>query len=186
MSETNEDVDVYVDGDVDVDDHEYDDEVEYDEDDEEVDEEKNENNLNKNNDDDDDDDDYDDYSLKKFSTDVKNDHIKENHPEIFSVNYENVNLYTNIVRDEDNNINDKHHKTLPFLTKYEKTRILGLRAKQIECGSTPFVDVENGLFDGYLIAMKELEEKKIPFIVKRPIPDGTFEYWKVSDLEILV
>ena len=31
----------------------------------------------------------------------------------------------------------------------------------------------------------ELEKKVIPFIIERPIPNGTFEYWKLRDLEII-
>jgi len=79
---------------------------------------------------------------------------------------------------------DNFHKTLPILTKYEKTRILGWRAKQINLGNKPFIDVPDGLIDGYEIAKLELKEKKIPFIIKRPLPNGSNEFWKVSDLEI--
>lgn len=79
---------------------------------------------------------------------------------------------------------DIFHKTLPILTKYEKTRILGYRAKQISLGNKPFIDVPDGLIDGYEIAKLELKEKKIPFIIKRPLPNGRNEFWKVSDLEI--
>ena len=59
-----------------------------------------------------------------------------------------------------NIIVDELHKTVPILTKYEKTRILGERTKQINNGSKPFVDVQNDIIDGYLIACKELEEKR--------------------------
>ena len=31
----------------------------------------------------------------------------------------------------------------------------------------------------------ELKEKKIPFIIRRPLPDNTFEYWKLQDLELI-
>jgi hypothetical protein len=47
------------------------------------------------------------------------------------------------------------------------------------------VEVESDIIDGYLIAMKEFNEKKIPFIIKRPMPNGGCEYWKFKDLEIL-
>ena len=80
---------------------------------------------------------------------------------------------------------DNLHKTLPFLTKYETARILGQRAKQLNSGAKPFVKIPPNVIDGYEIAKLELEEKKIPFIIKRPIPDGTCEYWNVSDLEVL-
>ena len=80
---------------------------------------------------------------------------------------------------------DPFHKTVPFLTKYEKARILGERAKQLNAGGKPFVNVDPSILDGYLIAEKELNEKKLPFIIKRPITNGACEYWKIEDLEIL-
>jgi DNA-directed RNA polymerase I, II, and III subunit RPABC2 len=89
------------------------------------------------------------------------------------------------VRNENGTIIDPLHKTLPFITKYEKARIIGERAKQIDAGAEPMVDVEPTVIDGYLIALKEYEEKAIPFIIQRPLPSGGCEYWKFSDLEIL-
>jgi len=137
------------------------------------------------NEDDDNDDNYDENYLKKFDKEVKNQFLESYHPEVFAHNYEEVKLLSNVVRDENNIINDPLHKTLPFLTKFEKSRILGQRAKQLDSGAQPFVSVEKGIIDGYVIALKELEQKAIPFIIKRPLPNGGFEYWKVSDLEIV-
>ena len=77
------------------------------------------------------------------------------------------------------------HTTLPFITKYEKARILGERAKQINAGAKPLVKIDKDIIDGYLIALKEFEEKHIPFIIKRPLPNGGCEYWKCKDLEII-
>ena len=71
------------------------------------------------------------------------------------------------------------------MTKYEKARILGQRAKQIETGSRPYVKVPENIVDGYIIAELELKEKKIPFIIRRPIPGGAFEYWNLKDLEFI-
>ena len=48
-----------------------------------------------------------------------------------------------------------------------------------------FVNIPDNIIDGYTIANLELEQKKIPFIIRRPIPNGACEYWKVSDLELL-
>ena len=92
---------------------------------------------------------------------------------------------TNVIRDADNIIIDNLHRTNPFLTKYERARILGQRAKQIETGATPFVKVPENIIDGYLIAEMELNQKKIPFIIRRPIPGGGCEYWNLKDLEII-
>jgi len=79
---------------------------------------------------------------------------------------------------------DKKHKTCPFLTKYEKTKVISLRARQIEEGARPYIEVPEGMTESYKIAMEELNQKKIPFIIKRPLPDGTFECWRLVDLII--
>ena len=137
------------------------------------------------NDSDDDDDDDDDDYLQKLDDSVRQNIIGDYHPEMMHHNDEEVETLCKIVRDADGVIIDPFHKTLPFVTKYEKARILGERAKQINSGAKPFVKVEKHIIDGYLIAMKEFEEKKIPFIIRRPLPNGGSEYWKLSDLQIL-
>ena len=92
---------------------------------------------------------------------------------------------TIVVRDSSNIIIDPLHKTIPFLTKYERARILGQRAKQIETGARPFVNVPENVIDSYVIAELELQQKRIPFIIRRPIPGGACEYWNLKDLEFI-
>ena len=133
-----------------------------------------------------DDDDDDDSKLKKFDKDLREDYLINFHPESLIQNYDEIYNLARVVRDANGVIVDSLHKTLPMLTKYEKTRILGQRAKQINDGATPFVKVPEGVIDGYLIAIKELEEKKIPFIIRRPLPNRGSEYWMVEDLEIVI
>jgi len=123
--------------------------------------------------------------LQKFDSEINKDYIVDFHPECFVHNYEEINTLTQIVRDVNYNIIDPLHKTIPFLTKYEKARIIGIRAKQINSGAKPFINVPENIIDGYLIAEMELKEKRVPFIIKRPIPGGTCEYWKIKDLEII-
>lgn len=135
-------------------------------------------------DDEDDDDDEDADYLKKIDDQMKQDLISQYHPEIHQHNYEEINALTHVVRNNQGIIVDPLHRTIPILTKYETARILGERAKQINAGAQPLVQLDN-VIDGYLIARKELEEKKVPFIIKRPMPNGGCEYWKIKDLEIL-
>ena len=90
-----------------------------------------------------------------------------------------------VVRNKDNIIIDHMHKTLPILTKYEKTRVLGIRLKQLNNNNAPYINVGENIIDNFIIANLELEQKKLPFIIERPLPNNTFEYWKVQDLEIL-
>ena len=80
---------------------------------------------------------------------------------------------------------DSNHRTYPFLTNFEKTKIIGLRANQISKGSMPFIAVPKHITDVKDIAKLELEQKRLPFIIKRPLPNGQFEYWKLADLLIL-
>ena len=98
----------------------------------------------------DEDDDGEQY-LQKFSKEVNKNYIMDFHPECVLHNYEEISAMTNVVRDKNNVIIDPLHKTIPFLTKYEKARILGQRAKQINSGATPFVKVPENVIDGYLI-----------------------------------
>ena len=128
---------------------------------------------------------YEDY-LHKFDGTTRTNIISDFHPELQSHNIDEIANMSVMVRDGNGTPIDPLHKTLPFLTRYEKARALGERAKQINSGAKPFVKVDETIIDGYLIALKELEEKKIPFIIKRPLPNGGCEYWKLSDLEVLI
>lgn len=134
---------------------------------------------------DDDDDDDDDEVFDKIDKSRQESIIQNHHPELKTLNYEEIETLCVVVRDNKGIIIDPLHKTLPILSRYEKARILGERAEQINSGAQPFIEVESSMIDGYLIAMKELEEKKIPFIIQRPLPNGGCEYWRLSDLEII-
>lgn len=136
-------------------------------------------------DDEENEDEYDENYLQKFDSELNKNYISEFHAECLNHNYDEVLKLAKVTRDSNNIIIDKLHKTIPYLTKYEKARILGQRAKQIETGSKPFVKVPENIIDGNIIAELELREKKIPFIIRRPIPGGAFEYWHLRDLEII-
>jgi len=137
-------------------------------------------------DDNDNSDDEFEQDLKKFENIEKQSYIENYHQNMVEHNEEEVKALLTVVRDKNNNIIDNLHKTLPVLSKYEKSRILGIRASQINNGAQILVKQKIKTFDGYLIAQQELEEKKIPFIIKRPLPmGGGCEYWKLDDLEIV-
>ncbi|KAJ5526632.1 DNA-directed RNA polymerase I II and III subunit [Penicillium tannophilum] len=71
--------------------------------------------------------------------------------------------------------------TTPYLTKYERARVLGTRALQISMNAPVLVDLE-GETDPLQIALKELNQKKIPLIVRRYLPDGWYEDWTCEEL----
>jgi len=93
---------------------------------------------------------------------------------------------------------NKVRVTTPYLTKYERARILGTRALQIRFESVfftitmpsdrfcsmnaPVLVPLDGETDALQIAIKELSQRKIPLIIRRYLPDGSFEDWSVSEL----
>ncbi|PLW38162.1 hypothetical protein PCANC_11694 [Puccinia coronata f. sp. avenae] len=76
---------------------------------------------------------------------------------------------------------NKVRTTTPYMTKYERARILGTRALQISMNAPVLVPLD-GESDPLEIAMKELSQRKIPLIVRRYLPDGSYEDWSVSEL----
>ena len=136
-------------------------------------------------DEDDEDDEYDESYLQKFDAEITKNYINDFHPECFIQNYDEIAKLATVVRNSDNIIIDPNHRTIPYLTKYERARILGQRAKQIETGAKPLVKIPENIVDSYIIAELELREKKIPFIIRRPIPGGACEYWNLRDLEVI-
>ena len=120
--------------------------------------------------------------LQKFDTSNIFDNINKYHPECFTANSDEIEALSQVIR-EGNVIIDNNHKTNPILTKYEMTKILGQRTKQLNSGCKPYIDVPNNIIDSYLIAQMELKAKKIPVIIRRPISNQKSEYWKLEDLE---
>ena len=92
---------------------------------------------------------------------------------------------------------NKVRVTTRYLTKYERARILGTRALQIRqvclqshtmnfltshSMNAPVLVPLDGETDALQIAIKELSQRKIPLIIRRYLPDGSFEDWSVSEL----
>ena len=144
----------------------------------------NENELNDISSDEDSDDEYNE-NMNKLEQDINKDLIYSYHPETKQINFKELLALSKISRNKKGQIIDPLHTTLPFLTRFEKAKILGLRAKQINHGSKPFIEVTRNIIDGHTIAHMELLQNKIPFIIRRPLPNGGSEYWKVNDLKNL-
>jgi len=134
-----------------------------------------------------DDDDIDDGTnyLRKFDSEMRENYIATYHHEMMQLNMAEVDSLVRVVRNADGMIVDGIHKTMPFLTKYEKTRILGQRAKQLNQGAQPVIPIDKKIIDGYLIAQLEMQQKALPFIIRRPLPGGKSEYWRLADLELI-
>ena len=90
---------------------------------------------------------------------------------------DSVEFYKNYTNHAEQRITD------PCLTKYERTKVLAERTQQIENGSIIYIPLNDKLTAAYPIALEEFNQKKLPFIICRPLPNSKgFEYWKLNDL----
>ena len=133
-------------------------------------------------DEDEDEDDEDNYDASVNVDNIKSesqyDIYNEEDTDIFDYNDPDVEIKG------DKRIPDNERTTIPRLTKYEKVRILGTRAKQISDGSKVFIK-SNKVKNAMDIAELELEYKVIPLKIKRPLPNGRYEIWAIKELEII-
>ena len=126
--------------------------------------------------------------LQKLSPSTADSIVTEYHPESRILGYDEVSALALIQRDADGlTIDDLLHRTLPFLTKYEKARVLGLRTAQLNDGAPTMLPTkpDETIIDNSIIAEMELQQKVIPFIIQRPLPNGVSEYWHLHDLELI-
>ena len=120
--------------------------------------------------------DEDDYDIENNEYD--NDEFIENDDE----DNENEDQKFNILSYQDvkESIEKKNKKTVPYLTKFEKARIIGLRLQQLAYNAEPKIDTTN-INDINEIVKEQLKQKKIPFIVRRVLPNGNYEDWKIEE-----
>ncbi len=70
--------------------------------------------------------------------------------------------------------------TSPFLTKYEKARLLGARSMAISLNAK--INIENNNTDSLVLSEQELQKRVLPLKLRRVLPDGSFEIWKLDEL----
>lgn len=105
------------------------------------------------------------------------------HPETQTVNVDEVRAAANVIRSSTGVIIDPNHTTTPLITRYEKAKVLGIRAEQLSSGGQPAIAIPNDGMSSGEIAYAEYQAGKIPFIIRRPLPSGKSEYWRVADLQ---
>jgi DNA-directed RNA polymerase subunit K/omega len=123
---------------------------------------------------------------EKFTDSLRKNHLVKFHPEEIHKPFDEIYQLSLIQRNAEGIIVDENHTTYPILSKYEKTKVIGLRVAQLNKGAHPYVELKHStLLDNSLIAEKELKEKRLPFILMRPLFNGKSEYWNVNDLEYI-
>lgn len=63
----------------------------------------------------------------------------------------------------------------PVLTRFEKARIMGARALQLSQGAPPFIEIPETAKTSLDIAMEELEQRIMPIIIRRMLPNGDYQ-----------
>jgi len=95
-----------------------------------------------------------------------------------------INNFLNVFK----NYNPEKNKSSYKISKYERAKLIGIRAQQIAAGGIPCVDIKplKALYkdnlDAEIIAREELKQRTMPLIVGRKLPDGSNEYWRVVDM----
>jgi len=133
-------------------------------------------------DEDEDDVEYNDYGEEVISNDGLN--IEDNKEEIENCYFQ----YDNLIDEYEDlgqatRVPDEERITLNKLTKYEMVRILGIRAHQISVNAKTLVKNIEGK-SPVEIAIYELKTKMTPFKVRRPLPNNTYEIWKIKELDV--
>ncbi len=68
----------------------------------------------------------------------------------------------------------------PTLTRFEKARIMGARALQLSLGAPPFIEIPSSAKTSLDIALAELEQRIIPIVIKRRLPNGDYQNIPIS------
>ena len=77
----------------------------------------------------------------------------------------------------------------PIMTIYEFDKIIALRTQQSASGAPLFInDMTTNVKSNMelrQIALKELTEGRLPFMVERKLPNNKKEYYRVRDLDLV-
>ena len=93
-----------------------------------------------------------------------------------------INDYTGVYQDYDISTNITSNK----MSKYEYTKVLGMRAQQITMGAEPLITITNDMKSAIEVAEEELRQRKTPYIIARKINNKKTDFWKIEDMVIEV
>ena len=83
---------------------------------------------------------------------------------------------------------DKPKVSKLIMTKYEFDQIISVRTNQLSRGAISFIKINEDIkvnMELRKIALEELKQNRLPFIIKRPLPNNKFEYIRVRDLDLI-
>lgn len=87
------------------------------------------------------------------------------------------------------NVDKSTYRSLPIMTKYEFDQVIGLRTMHLSRGAMPLVEIPSDYkvisnINLREIAQRELLEKRLPYMIKRVMPNGKNEYWALAELDL--
>ena len=71
----------------------------------------------------------------------------------------------------------------PTLTRFEKARIMGARALQLSLGAPVFIEIPKNATTSLEIAMEELNQRVIPIVIRRTLPNSDYQNIPISEFE---
>jgi DNA-directed RNA polymerase I, II, and III subunit RPABC2 len=122
--------------------------------------------------------DFGDELIEEVEDQDENVELNKNEKSNLKTNDFKILTFENVIAE----INIKPKKTIPFLTKFEKARIMGVRLQQLAYGAKPRVSIE-GLNSIQEIVQQELIQRKIPFIIRRTLPNNSYEDWRIEEFK---
>jgi len=122
--------------------------------------------------------DFGDELIEEVEDQDENVELNKNEKSNLKTNDFKILTFENVIAE----INIKPKKTIPFLTKFEKARIMGVRLQQLAYGAKPRVSIE-GLNSIQEIVQQELIQRKIPFIIRRTLPNNSYEDWRMEEFK---
>lgn len=125
--------------------------------------------------------------VRLIDGDASRNELAKMHPLIVVPTDDEMSALAMVVRNQHGQIIDENHtRTHPWISRFELAAVLGKRAEQLSHGAPPQIQLQDGIIDSMEIARMELDEKQIPFVIRRPLPDGEgSEYWPVHELMVL-
>lgn len=84
---------------------------------------------------------------------------------------------------------DKVKIAKPIMTKYEYDKVISLRTTQLASGAIPFVSIQGLKIASNMelrqVAIQELQQGRLPFIVERMMPNNKKECIRVRDMDLV-
>jgi DNA-directed RNA polymerases I, II, and III subunit RPABC2 len=147
--------------------------------------------------------DYEDYEDNELEIDMENDDDFEDVENIEEDNIEEYNIKEDNIEENDNNdfkfinesiiLNSENINTTKYLTIYEKAGIIGQRSEELheqykKGEFMPLVDINKDMINEYdeidfiKVAEKELVDKKIPYYIRRILPNNKYVIVDIKEL----